>query len=434
MEKVLRQADKVLSEIGRLALARPLLSGILLITAVTITICSNELWNTLPSAKTITEQSKFDIPLALPMLQPTLPLPAADEPLAVTKTAALSPSVPVPAEPTPTTSSANKSSVAKQTKAATKSTNATSSTKTTSTTAGLTYASGRITRSLAVDARKAGLPAKQVKQLVDLFAQKKLAQNMHSGDEFNVLYENTKTSNGTRKSAKPVANIVAAQLTSGDKTWRLIRFVDSKGHAEYYTPEGRSLYDAISRQPVSFTHISSYFSSNRFDPVLHYRRPHEGVDFAAAIGTPVQAAGDGVLKEVAYRGGYGRMITIQHDSQYTTRYAHLSKFASNMTVGKTVKKGQIIGYVGETGFATGPHLHFEIRVNDVAENPLTVALPRSTIPAIYRPQFLATTKVLLAQLNTHRQTWLAEAKPITFSSSPRTTHKSTTHLYSHHAT
>jgi murein DD-endopeptidase MepM/ murein hydrolase activator NlpD len=283
------------------------------------------------------------------------------------------------------------------------------------------YASGRITHSLATDARKAGLSPKQVNQLVQIFSPKNLAQSVRPGDEFSILYENAQAkkpdiSNKKGKSAKadtttPSANIVAAQLTMRDKTYKLIRFADPQGQVEYYTPEGYSLRDGLSRQPLNFTYISSYFSSNRLDPVLHYHHPHEGVDFAAPIGTPVQAAGDGVLADMGYKGGYGRMVVIHHDTKYTTRYAHLSKFASDINVGQTVKRGQIIGYVGQSGFATGPHLHYEIRVNDVAANPLTVALPGVSIPAAHRSQFLAQSKVLLAQLNSKQQIWLAERKP-----------------------
>jgi len=268
------------------------------------------------------------------------------------------------------------------------------------------YVSGHIKRSLAVDARKTGLSSQQANQLVQIFSQKNIAQNVRPGDEFNVLYERSKT--GTKKST---ANILAAQLTTRGKTYQLVRFVDPKGHVEYYTPQGHSLHDGLSRLPLNFNHISSSFSGNRLDPVLGYYRPHAGTDLAAAFGTPVQAAGDGVLAEIGYRGGYGKLITIQHDSKYTTRYAHLSKFANSMRAGQTVRKGQIIGYVGRTGYATGPHLHYEIRVNDVATNPLTVALPRAVIPAAYRSRFLTQSKALLTQLRISRQVRLAQASP-----------------------
>lgn len=278
----------------------------------------------------------------------------------------------------------------------------------------LTYVSGRITRSLATDAKKAGLSAKQVNQLVAMFGQKNVAQNMRRGDEFSVLYQSgtTKKTGKSVKGSKPVpsSTILAAHLTARGKSYQLIRFTDPKGRVEYYTPEGKSLRDGLSRQPLNFTYISSYFSGNRLDPVLGYRHPHAGVDFAAPIGTPVQAAGNGVLADMGYRGGYGRMVTIDHDDKYTTRYAHLSKFASNVRVGQNVQKGQIIGYVGRSGFATGAHLHYEIRVNDIAANPLTVALPGASIPVAYRGQFLAQSRTLLAHLNTKRQTWLAQAK------------------------
>lgn len=269
-----------------------------------------------------------------------------------------------------------------------------------------THISGRITRSLSADARKAGLSKQHINQLAAIFSQHNITHKIRAGDEFSVLHENP--ANTGKKGTPP---ILAAQLIVGGKVHRLIRFADAKGHVEYYTPEGKSTHDALSRQPLHYTHISSYFSAHRWHPILHYHRPHEGVDFSAPYGTPIQAAGDGTFVEVGYSGGYGRMITLQHDNGYTTRYAHLSRFAPNARLGQPVKKGQTIGYVGQTGFATGSHLHYEIRVHDVPANPLTVALPKTSIPAASRGKFFAQTRMWLAQLNSKRQLWLAETKP-----------------------
>lgn len=408
IEKMLAPIDSALIKIGRLTLAHPIQSIILLLVAIAITMGSHAIWQTLPTNISVQEATSVDLPLpqdqplapldqfVAAMVDPSTTLPASLSDADATNAAKITPQIETPA----------KSSKAANTAVANPKT-------TQATTPAVTYLSGRVTRSLSASARKAGFSAKQVDQLVQLFSQKNLAQQVRTGDEFSALYQTT-LAKKSKKAAKaqPVSNtnIIAAQLTIRGKPYQLIRFVDPTGRADYYTPNGYSLHDALSRQPLHFTYISSYFSSNRLDPVLHYHRPHEGVDFAAPLGTPIQAAGDGVLKEVGYKNGYGRTVTIQHDAQYTTRYAHLSRFASNIGEGQAVKRGQIIGYVGQSGFATGPHLHYEIRINDVAANPLTVALPGASIPAAYRGQFLAQSRVLLAQLNTKRQVWLAQRK------------------------
>lgn len=259
----------------------------------------------------------------------------------------------------------------------------------------ITYASGRIKRSLLTDAKQIGLTASQASQLSRLFNQKSaLAHTLRVGDEFRVLYEK---SNGK----KGGGNILAAQVTTRGKTYRLIRFTDPKGRTAYYTPEGESLQEGISRAPLHFARISSHFSNGRLHPILGYRRAHTGVDYSAPYGTPVRAAGDGVLTEMGYQGGYGKAITIHHTAQYATLYGHLSRFG-NYRPGRHVQKGDVIGYVGSTGLSSGPHLHFEIRVNNRPMNPLTVALPGSSVPRAYRKQFFLHSRALLAQLKNGR--------------------------------
>lgn len=385
MDKIIIPADRVLAEIGRLALIRPWLSGVLLLAATLVTLISN---NPFTSGRIplTSNTSSIDIPSA----------PAADTAVALVDEATAS----VADDSTPTATATTATSATKTGKPLMVST-ATKTTKKTSTNnAQINYVSGLVTHSLYSDARKAGLSTRQANQLVQLFSGKNLAQTMRSGDDFHVLYENPKII----KNKKYSGNILAAQITRNDKTYQLIRFADPKGRANYYTPQGQTLGngDGLLRQPVQFTHISSGFSSNRVDPVLHYRRPHLGVDYAAPTGTPIKAAGDGVVAEMGYHGGYGKTIVIKHDDKYSTLYGHMSKYAELKT-GDPVQQGQVIGYVGQTGFATGPHLHYEIHVNDVAYNPLTVALPGASIPREYRNQFLAKSKVLLAQLHDKRQ-------------------------------
>jgi murein DD-endopeptidase MepM/ murein hydrolase activator NlpD len=281
----------------------------------------------------------------------------------------------------------------------------------------LNYVSGTIKHSLYSDSRKAGLSSKQANQLVQIFSQKRIAQSLRPGDTFSVLYQNPVINKGKKMSG----NIMAAQLNRGGKTYSLIRFVDPKGRSDYYTPQGQSMKDGLVRKPITLAaRLTSGFSLNRMDPFLHEVRPHTGVDYAAPVGTPITAAGTGVVKEVIYNVGYGNMVMIDHENNYSTLYAHMSRFAKNLKPGTAVQAGQVIGYVGSTGYSTGPHLHFEIRMNDVPANPLTVALPGASIPKIYRSQFLAQSRILLAQLNTNKkkQTLLAQAKQPTTAEKP----------------
>lgn len=271
----------------------------------------------------------------------------------------------------------------------------------------LNYVSGTVKHSLYGDSRKLGLSSKQANQLVQIFSQKRVAQNLRAGDTFNVLYQNPVVTKGKKISG----NIMAAQVNRGGKTYSLIRFVDPKGHADYYTPQGQSMRDGLTRKPIAAAKLTSGFSTHRMDPILHEIRPHTGVDYAAPTGTPIKAGGAGVVKEVAYNVGYGNMVVIDHQNNYSTVYAHMSRFASNLKPGTSVQPGQVIGYVGSTGYSTGPHLHYEIRVNDTPANPLTVALPGASIPKVYRSQFLAQSRILLAQLN-KKPTLLAQAKPL----------------------
>jgi len=270
----------------------------------------------------------------------------------------------------------------------------------------IAYVSGLINnKPLQVEAKKLGLTARQANQLVQIFSAKGIAKNLSAGDRFKVLYQTASTT--TKK--KNSGNILAAQLIHKGKSYQLVRFTDPKGRVAYYTPQGESLQgESISRAPVNYSHISSGFSTHRFDPVLRFVRPHVGVDYAAPYGTPIKAAGDGVIMLAGYKGGYGNTIVIKHDDKYSTLYAHLSKFAANLKDGAAVQQGQIIGYVGRTGFATGPHLHYEIHVNNKPANPITVALPGVKVPKVYRNLFFAQSKTLLAQLNTNKQVRLAE--------------------------
>ena len=191
-----------------------------------------------------------------------------------------------------------------------------------------------------------------------------------------------------------------------------MRYTDPKGHSSYYSPDGRSMRKAFLRSPVDFRRISSRFTRSRCHPILGVCRPHRGVDYAAAVGTPIKAAGDGKIIFRGWKGGYGRAIIIRHGTKYSTLYGHMSRFKRGLHTGSRVKQGQIIGYVGQSGLATGPHLHYEFRVNGVHRNPLTVKLPQAApIPAAYKQDFLATSRPRLAQLDAVKRTAVALDSP-----------------------
>jgi murein DD-endopeptidase MepM/ murein hydrolase activator NlpD len=193
--------------------------------------------------------------------------------------------------------------------------------------------------------------------------------------------------------------ILAASFTNQGKQYRAVRYVDADGNGHYYTPDGRSMHKAFLRAPLEFTRISSGFNSARKHPILNLIRAHKGTDYAAPIGTPVRAAGDGRIVYAGPKGGYGNLVEIDHSRGITTVYGHLSRFAKGTRVGEHVTQGNVIAYVGMTGLATGPHLHYEYRVNGVFKNPQTVSLPDAeSIDPRLRDDFQTRTAPLLAAL------------------------------------
>ncbi len=156
-----------------------------------------------------------------------------------------------------------------------------------------------------------------------------------------------------------------------------IYFNDPKDYDDFYNLKGESLRKSLLKSPLRYSRVSSYFSSNRLHPILRIYRPHHGMDYVAPVGTPVSSIGEGRVTHAGWKGGYGRLVEIKHPNNYKTRYGHLSKIASGIKVGKHVKMGELIGYVGRTGLATGAHLHFEFHVNNKPINPLKVKIPRA---------------------------------------------------------
>jgi murein DD-endopeptidase MepM/ murein hydrolase activator NlpD len=212
--------------------------------------------------------------------------------------------------------------------------------------------------------------------------------DIQPGDRFTVVYEEVFQDGAPLKTG----NILAARFVNDGREYRAVRYVDANGHGEYFTPDGRSLRKAFIRAPVQFSRISSRFNPARRHPVLNRIRAHRGVDYAAPVGTPVRAAGDGRVRFVGRQGGFGNVIELEHGSGVVTVYGHLSRFKRNLQRGQRVELGSVIGYVGMTGLATGPHLHYEYRIRGAHKNPQTVPLPdASPIQAAERDRFLTAT-------------------------------------------
>lgn len=248
------------------------------------------------------------------------------------------------------------------------------------------YAGGTIKNSFYLAARKAGLNSKQIMELTKVFNSKvDFAKEIHPGDQFHVLYneefiQGKKLRNG---------DVVAAEFISGNKSHKIIYYTDPKGRSDYYTEEGNSTSQAFVRKPILNARVSSSFNLHRMHPVLHIAMPHYGADFAAPIGTPIKATGEGKVAFAGSQHGYGNVVIIQHNQRYSTLYAHMSHIAKNLKPGVRVKLGQTIGYVGMTGRSTGPHVHFEFRINGKRYDPMKVPLPHAeSVAKIYRQDFM----------------------------------------------
>ena len=268
------------------------------------------------------------------------------------------------------------------------------------------YDAGVIGESFFVAGERAGLSDKVIMELAQIFAWDiDFALDIRRGDRFGVIYEELYVDGEKLEDG----DILAAEFVNRGKSYRAVRYIAPNGKVGYYTPDGYSTQKAFLRSPVDFHRISSTFQAQRWHPVLGIKRPHRGVDYAAAIGTPVKASGDGRIIFRGTKGGYGKTVIVQHGGRYTTLYAHLSRFRRGQIVGSRVRQGQVIGYVGMTGLSTGPHLHYEFRVNDVHRDPLKVKLPSATpVAKLYRSDFFAQSKPLLAQLDLYEAARLAQ--------------------------
>ena len=207
----------------------------------------------------------------------------------------------------------------------------------------------------------------------DMFAwQIDFLTDCRQGDKYKLIYE-VKTLE--KKDTVLSSEIIAGQYITATSTNTAILFINSKGDEGYFDENGKSVKSAFLKAPLQFKRISSYFTKKRFHPILKYYRAHEGIDYAAPIGTPVSTIGDGVVTKSQYSGGYGNLVIVKHPNGYETYYGHLSKYGKGIKKGVRVKQGQVIGYVGSTGLSTGPHLDFRIKKNGTFFNYLTMKMP-----------------------------------------------------------
>jgi len=266
-------------------------------------------------------------------------------------------------------------------------------------------AAGEIRSSLFAATDAAGLPDAVATQLAEIFSsQIDFHRDLRRGDTFTVVYESF-YHHGERVR---VGRVIAAEFLNGRRVFQGVWFEAEPGHGSYYTPGGLSLRRAFLRSPLEFSRISSGFSNARYHPILQEMRAHRGIDYAAPIGTPIKAVANGTVDFVGRQGGYGNLVILAHANSVTTVYGHLNNFASTMRKGARVNQGDIIGTVGMTGLATGPHLHFEFRIAGVHMDPLKVAMPQALpITNALRPAFEQATAQYSEQLRVLRGSNLA---------------------------
>ncbi len=269
----------------------------------------------------------------------------------------------------------------------------------------ISQSSGEIATSLFGATDAAGLHENIAIQLADIFSSDiDFNRDLRTGDRFAVVYE----ANYAHGEFVGVGRVVTAEFTNRGKTYRAVYFENKKGRGGYYTPDGKNVRKAFLRSPLAFSRITSRYTNSRFHPILRKWVAHRGIDYGARTGTPVRATADGWVKFAGRKGSYGKLVTLRHANGYSTRYAHLSRFAKSTRRGKRVSQGQVIGYVGRTGRATGPHLHYEFLANGVHRNPATLALPPGPpITPDLRDEFQSVAAVKLKRLDLLGDTNLA---------------------------
>lgn len=260
-----------------------------------------------------------------------------------------------------------------------------------------TWVSGTIENSLYEAGVKAGADPTTVVGFSDIFAwDVDFASDIRKGDTFSIVYEVVYVEGRPIKTG----NILAAEIMNQDKKYTAVYFEDSEGGSGYYDLNGRSLRRTLLRSPLRYRRISSYFSRRRYHPILKKYRPHHGIDYAAPVGTPVEAAGSGRVTFAGWKRGYGKFIVVKHKNSYSTAYGHLSRIRKGIRRGATVEQGDVIGYVGSTGISTGPHLHYEVRRGKSLINPLRIKPDRNkTIPEADRERFEEVKDEMLRKLS-----------------------------------
>jgi len=265
------------------------------------------------------------------------------------------------------------------------------------------------------DADDAGVSAWERERIADILAEEvfawqiDFARDLRRGDRYRILYQRSVRPDGTAREGK----VLGAEFTVNKRDYHAYHFTGEDGTRDYYDRSGESLRRAFLRTPVEYRRVSSVFTNNRLHPVTGQNRPHRGVDYAAPTGTPIRAAGDGTILRAGRRGGYGNLVDIRHTRGYMTRYAHLNGFAPGIAPGVRIRQGDIIGYVGMTGLATGPHLHYEFHANGRAVDPRT-AIPDLTgdpIPEQHRRAFMSSVENQIALLNASTAPVLAADLP-----------------------
>jgi murein DD-endopeptidase MepM/ murein hydrolase activator NlpD len=262
------------------------------------------------------------------------------------------------------------------------------------------YREGTIDHSLFLAGQHAGLNDELTMRLAQIFQWDiDFVLDIRKGDSFHVLFEELYVDD----EFVGFGDILAAEFVNQGTTHQAVRYVMQDGHAEFFGPDGSSMRKAFLRAPLDFRRISSDFNLRRVHPLHKRSMPHRGIDYAAPTGTPVYASGDGRVQIASRSAPNGNYVVIQHGEQFQTKYLHLSRFATGIRSGVRVRQGQLIGYVGATGWATGPHLHYEFLVNGTHKNPRTVALPKAEpVPSDQRDLFRQQTTPLLAILSNQR--------------------------------
>lgn len=234
------------------------------------------------------------------------------------------------------------------------------------------YGAGLIRSSLYQAAVDAGIPISVLYDMIRIFSfDVDFQRDIQNGDRFEVLYDEQRTNDGT---LVRTGDIAYAAMTLSGKELAYFRYTPKSGITDYFNRKGQSVRKTLMRTPVNGARLSSGFGKRKH-PILGFTKMHRGTDFAAPTGTPIMAAGDGVVDYIGRNGSYGKYIRIRHNSTYKTAYAHMSGFKRGLTKGARVKQGQTIGYIGMTGRATGPHLHYEVLENNRQRNPMSVKLP-----------------------------------------------------------